>query len=234
MRWARRGCSLLAWIRIFKWRRDFGSRVSPLHVLGIEVAHCTHYPPVQFLLRKDRHAMEQFASVGWKSALGRRALPPADTSATEAASSIPVSRMKTILFADDKKNIREYCRASLEDEGYRVVLARDGAEALQTYRAECPDLAILDLSMPRVGGMEALERIKKLAPDFPVILFTANDDDCLRDQRAVLAEACVEKSNDLGDLKRIVASTLQKSRSEPGDARLRLGLPPLRKEAGCP
>ena len=46
--------------------------------------------------------------------------------------------MKTILFADDNKNIREYCRASLEDEGYRVVVARDGIEAVQAYRTRSP------------------------------------------------------------------------------------------------
>ena len=39
--------------------------------------------------------------------------------------------MKTILLADDKKNIREFCRQELEDEGYRVILARDGREAIQ-------------------------------------------------------------------------------------------------------
>ena len=123
--------------------------------------------------------------------------------------------MKTILFADDKKNIREYCRASLEDEGYRVVLARDGIEAVQAYRSEAPDLAILDIAMPRAGGLDAMERIKRFSPDFPVILFTANDDDCLRDQRAALAVACIEKGRDLGDLKRIVASTLQSRDPNP-------------------
>ena len=151
----------------------------------------------------------------------------------ETVHSMPAYRMKTILFADDNKNIREYCRAVLEDEGYRVVVAHDGFEAVQAYRRECPDLAILDLSMPRVGGMEALERIKQLAPDLPVILFTANDDECLRDRRAALAVACVEKSNDLGDLKGIVAATLRRSRSECGATPLRLGLPPLGKEVGC-
>ena len=141
--------------------------------------------------------------------------------------------MTTILFADDNKNIREYCRAFLEDEGYRVIVVRDGLEAVQAYGAECPDLAILDLSMPRVGGMEALERIKTLSPDFPVILFTANDDDCLRDGRAALAVACVEKSKDLGDLKRVVAATIRDARSRSGAAPLRLGLPPLREETRC-
>ncbi len=64
--------------------------------------------------------------------------------------------MKTILFADDHKNIREYCRAAFTDEGYRVVLARDGVEALEMFIAETPDLAILDISMPRCSGLDTL------------------------------------------------------------------------------
>ncbi len=140
--------------------------------------------------------------------------------------------MKTILFADDQKNIREYCRVSFEDEGYRVVVACDGLEALQAYRTEAPDLAILDIAMPRLGGLETLERIKRFSPDFPVILYTANDDVCSRDIRAALAVACVEKSGDLGDLKGIVASTLRRSRFESGNMSMRLGLPPLAGDVG--
>ena len=66
--------------------------------------------------------------------------------------------MKTILFADDHKNIREYCRAAFADEGYRVVLARDGVEALEMFVTETPDLAILDISMPRRNGLETLRK----------------------------------------------------------------------------
>src|SRR5208283_2327956 len=112
--------------------------------------------------------------------------------------------MKTILFADDQKNIREYCRRALADEGYRVVVARDGIEALEMFLAETPDLAILDISMPRSNGLEALEQIKCRFPHIPVILFTAHDEDCMRDHRAQLAAACVEKAEDLAQLKRIV------------------------------
>jgi CheY-like chemotaxis protein len=134
--------------------------------------------------------------------------------------------MQTILFADDHKNIREYCRAALADEGYRVVLARDGVEALEMFYAELPDLAILDISMPRCSGLETLEQIKGLSPQTPVILFTAHDDDCLRDRRALLATACVEKVEDLGELKRIVAHTLKRSSPGSGES-LRMGLPPF-------
>ncbi|MGD0897346.1 MAG: response regulator [Thermoguttaceae bacterium] len=128
--------------------------------------------------------------------------------------------MKTILFADDNKNIRDYCRATLEEEGYRVALARDGIEAFQVFLAELPDLAVLDISMPRAGGLETLEQIKRLAPGTPVILFTAHDEACLRDERAALADACVEKVEDFTELKRTVVQTLKawRSRQDGGTA----------------
>jgi CheY-like chemotaxis protein len=141
--------------------------------------------------------------------------------------------MKTILFADDNRNIRAYCRAVFEDEGYRVVLARDGIEAVQVFRSETPDLAILDISMPRSGGLDALVQIKELAPEIPAILFTAHDEDCLRDDRAALATACIEKSENLSDLKQLVARTLRLPPGENCIATLRLGLPPLPVKAEC-
>jgi CheY-like chemotaxis protein len=135
--------------------------------------------------------------------------------------------MKTILFADDHKNIREYCRAAFtEEEGYRVVLARDGIEALEMFITETPDLAILDISMPRSSGLETLEQIKSLSPRTPVILFTAHDGDCMRDHRALLATAYVAKTENLAELKQIVDHTLRRQVSDGGES-LRMGLPPF-------
>jgi CheY-like chemotaxis protein len=142
--------------------------------------------------------------------------------------------MKTILFADDQKNIREYFRAAFAEEGYRVVLARDGIEALQRFTTEAPDLAVLDISMPRSSGLEALEQIKEVSPRTPVILFTAHDEDCLRDDRALLATACVEKAEDLAELKRIVAHALKRRPSETDDSALRAGLPPFPAKMDSP
>ena len=100
---------------------------------------------------------------------------------------------------------------------------------------EAPDLAIFDIAMPRAGGLDALERIKRFSPGFPVILFTANDEDCLRDKRAALAVACLEKTSNLRELKGLVAATIRISRSECGETPSRLGLPPLpRDEIICP
>jgi CheY-like chemotaxis protein len=136
--------------------------------------------------------------------------------------------MKKILFADDRRSIREYCRAALEDEGYHVLLACDGLEAIRVFREESPDLAVLDISMPRASGLEALERIRSFAPQVPVVLFTAHVEECLRDRRASLATACVAKNEDVSELKRAIAGALDARGSEAAPSPLRLGLPAFR------
>jgi CheY-like chemotaxis protein len=135
--------------------------------------------------------------------------------------------MKTILVADDSRNIREFCRATLEDDGYRVLLASDGLEAIRVFFEQAPDLAILDISMPKVNGLEALDRINMRAPDVPVILFTAHDEDCLRDRRSRLATACIGKSGDLGELKRTVCRAFAAPGGKASSESIRIGLPPL-------
>jgi CheY-like chemotaxis protein len=131
--------------------------------------------------------------------------------------------MPTILFTDDNKHIREYCQHELEDEGYRVILAGNGAEAIERFVNDSPDLVVLDIHMPIVNGLEAAERIKAVAPDIPVVLFTSFDDACLTDQRSQLAAACVEKSEDLTELKRVLATSLASRRH---CRTYRVGLPP--------
>ena len=141
--------------------------------------------------------------------------------------------MWTVLLADDNAHIRDYCRAALEEEGYRVVVACDGAEALQACDEAHPDLAVLDICMPRMSGLDALERLRSTAPELPVILFTAFDDDCLRDERGRLATACVEKSEDLTELKRTIDRLLDRGASHHAqDLLLHLGLPPQPCAAG--
>jgi CheY-like chemotaxis protein len=131
--------------------------------------------------------------------------------------------MKTILFADDDRHVREYCKRELEEDGYRVLLSRDGSEAIGVFRREIPDLVVLDISMPRSNGLETAERLKQVEPHVPVIFFTPYDEDCLKDGRSRLATACVEKCEDLTALKQAIARALAGNQA---GAPFRLGLPP--------
>ena len=80
-----------------------------------------------------------------------------------------------ILVVDDEDEIRELCRVNLEFEGYDVVEAADGLEALAAAQNERPDLIFLDLMMPRMDGWEVLHRLKEKdqTSRIPVVLLTA-------------------------------------------------------------
>lgn len=83
---------------------------------------------------------------------------------------------KTILVADDKANIRNLVRDYLEAEGFRVVIASNGREALYTSRTEKPDLILLDIMMPEMSGYDFLKTYRK-ERETPVILLTAKLDE---------------------------------------------------------
>ncbi len=84
--------------------------------------------------------------------------------------------MAKILVADDEQNIIKLLRLYLREEGYEIVAARDGREALDRFRTESPDLVLLDLMMPELGGFEVCTEIRK-SSDVPVIMLTARSDD---------------------------------------------------------
>ncbi len=79
----------------------------------------------------------------------------------EASESIAV-RACVIMVADDYEVIRQLCRTWLEIRGYVVVEAEDGEQAVELARRECPDLIIMDLSMPRLDGFAAARRIREI------------------------------------------------------------------------
>ncbi len=79
---------------------------------------------------------------------------------------------KTILVADDEERLLSLVRAYLEQEGFQVVTARDGREALFAARQAKPDLIILDLMMPEMNGYDFL-RLHRQAHNTPVIMLTA-------------------------------------------------------------
>ncbi|WP_079477201.1 response regulator transcription factor [Halobacillus salinus] len=83
---------------------------------------------------------------------------------------------KTILIADDEPSILDVCRRYLEREGYTILMAGDGEEALMKWRHHHPDLVILDLMMPKVDGWQVCETIRK-ADETPILMLTAKSED---------------------------------------------------------
>jgi CheY-like chemotaxis protein len=80
-----------------------------------------------------------------------------------------------ILVVDDEPAVRESLKRSLRFEGYEVVVATDGAEALERVRDDRPDPLALDVLMPRVDGLETCRRLRARGDDLPVLLLTAKD-----------------------------------------------------------
>lgn len=81
--------------------------------------------------------------------------------------------MKRVLVADDTKNIRILLTKCLELEGYTVLSAADGQEALELFRHDKFDLAFLDIKMPKMSGTEVLKKIRGQGIDTPAIIITA-------------------------------------------------------------
>jgi two-component system response regulator ChvI len=80
--------------------------------------------------------------------------------------------MPTIAVVDDDRNILTSVSVTLEAEGYRIMTYRDGSSALEGFAADPPNLAILDIKMPRMDGMETLRRLRETS-DLPVIFLTS-------------------------------------------------------------
>ncbi len=85
-------------------------------------------------------------------------------------------KMPTIALVDDDRNILTSVGMALETEGYGVQKYNDGAAALQGLQDNPPDMAIFDIKMPRMDGMELLRRIRQKT-DLPVIFLTSKDDE---------------------------------------------------------
>lgn len=83
---------------------------------------------------------------------------------------------KTIALVDDDRNILTSVSMALESEGFKVDTYKDGAEALQGLARKPVDLAVLDIKMPRMDGMELLRKIRDES-QMPVIFLTSKDDE---------------------------------------------------------
>jgi CheY-like chemotaxis protein len=108
--------------------------------------------------------------------------------------------MKKVLVADDEFSIRKLYERELKKEGYEVVFATNGQEAIQKVRETHPDVIVMDIRMPGMDGIEAMSRILEENNELPVIINTAYSsykDNFL----SWSADAYLTKSADLSELK---------------------------------
>lgn len=82
----------------------------------------------------------------------------------------------TILVVDDEQRIIDLARMYIEQEGYQVITALDGLEALHKINTEQPALVVLDLMLPGLDGLEVCRRVRSTS-DLPIIMLTARSDD---------------------------------------------------------
>ena len=144
--------------------------------------------------------------------------------AARPASTASLLAPKRILAVDDSPTYLETVAAMLRDEGYDVVLARSGEDALQMLAAQAVDCILLDVVMPGLGGKETCKQIKSspVVQDIPLIMLTAVEDrQAMIDGLALGADDYISKSSDFDVLKARVRAQLRRKQVEDEHRRIR-------------
>lgn len=117
--------------------------------------------------------------------------------------------MKTILVVDDDKNQLLLYKQELSLEGYTVITAMDGLEAIQKIKEHSPDLVVMDINMPKMDGIESMGKILGEHRKIPIIINTAYSS--YQDNFMTwLADAYIVKSSDLSGLKNKIKELIDK------------------------
>ncbi len=118
--------------------------------------------------------------------------------------------MSTILHVEDENSVRFLYKEVFEELGYKVIQASSGEEALKMLRGQRPDIIILDLKMPGMGGRVFLEKFHKMKSKIPVVISTAYPY-MQGDPSALGADAYIVKSGDMTELVEKVQGLLSES-----------------------
>ena len=116
---------------------------------------------------------------------------------------------KKVLIVEDQEALRVLYRDELKGEGYEVLTATNGKEAIQQLEKEELDVVVLDIVMPVMDGMEALGRILRKNRNVPIILHTSHSQ-YKEEFMSWAADAYVMKSSDLTELKEKIRELLEK------------------------
>jgi len=115
-----------------------------------------------------------------------------------------------ILVVDDLKSIRQTLSGMLGDEGYNVVLAEDGYQAIEIAKQNPFDLIFMDIKMPGINGVQTFREIKKINPQAVVIMMTAYSvEDLVREALGEGAYGVVYKPFDIEKIVSIIESALR-------------------------
>ena len=121
----------------------------------------------------------------------------------------------TILLVDDEDSVRTVLAFPLERDGYTVVQAADGEEALRLFDATQIDLVVLDIMLPRLDGLEVCKRLRTLS-NVPIIMLTARDDELDKVIGLELgADDYITKPFSIREFRSRVRALLRRARSQP-------------------
>lgn len=116
--------------------------------------------------------------------------------------------MYQILVVEDEPNLLRLYQKELEEEGFKVLTATDGEQAINLTKRTLPDLVVLDIKINKVQGLEVLKQIKTFDSKISVILNSAYTT-FKADFSCWMADAFIIKSSDLSELKRRIKELLQ-------------------------
>lgn len=117
---------------------------------------------------------------------------------------------RLILVVDDQLGVRRLIQEVFREQGYRVVTAANGREAVAMASAVPPAVALIDMKMPVMDGLEALRILKSIHPDTVVLMMTAvGDEDRINEALIVGAHTCISKPFDVFALRKLVEGVLR-------------------------
>lgn len=126
-----------------------------------------------------------------------------------------------ILVADDELVMRDLLTSFLADDGYEVIAATNGAEALEKLKGKRFDLLITDVHMPVMNGLELLQQVRRLDPSLVVVMLDSYPDQLLLQAEAEGARAVLHKPFDISELRQLLKELLPESQVPPVPPELR-------------